>query len=74
MAMGSSLPPIISTIFMEDFEKLALDSAQYKPSPWSCMKITYLWSGLMAQIGYRVSSTTLIIYRVAHEMIQYLIY
>jgi hypothetical protein len=33
MAMGSSLP-IVSNIFMEHFEKLALDSAQYKPSLW----------------------------------------
>jgi hypothetical protein len=34
MAMGSSLSPIVSNIFMENFEKLALDSAQYKPSRW----------------------------------------
>jgi hypothetical protein len=31
MAMGSALSPIISNIFMEHFEKLALDSVQYKP-------------------------------------------
>jgi hypothetical protein len=34
MVMGSSLSPIVSNIFMENFEKLALDSAQYKPSLW----------------------------------------
>jgi hypothetical protein len=34
MAMGSSLSPIVSNIFMEHFEELALDSAQYKPSLW----------------------------------------
>jgi hypothetical protein len=34
MAMGSSLSHIISNIFMEHFEKLVLDSAQYKPSLW----------------------------------------
>jgi hypothetical protein len=34
MAMGSSLSPIVSIIFMEHFEKLALDSAQRKPSLW----------------------------------------
>jgi hypothetical protein len=34
MAMGSSLSPIVSNIFMEHFEKLALDSAQYRPSLW----------------------------------------
>jgi hypothetical protein len=34
MAMGSSLLPIVSNIFMEHFEKLALDSAQHKPLLW----------------------------------------
>ncbi|XP_023718596.1 uncharacterized protein LOC111870496 [Cryptotermes secundus] len=34
MAMGNSLSPIVSNIFMEHFEKLALDSAPYKPSVW----------------------------------------
>jgi hypothetical protein len=32
MAMGSSLSPVVSNIFMEYYEKLALDTAQYKPS------------------------------------------
>jgi hypothetical protein len=32
--MGSSLPHIVSNIFMEHFEKLALDSAQHKPLLW----------------------------------------
>jgi hypothetical protein len=32
MAMGSSLSPIVSNIFMVHFEKLALDSAQYRQS------------------------------------------
>jgi hypothetical protein len=32
MAMGSSLSLILSNIFMEHFEKLALYSAQHKPS------------------------------------------
>jgi hypothetical protein len=32
MAMGNSVSPIVSNIFMENSEKLALDSAQYKPS------------------------------------------
>jgi hypothetical protein len=31
---GSSLSPIISNIYVEHFEKLALDSAQRKPSLW----------------------------------------
>jgi hypothetical protein len=34
MAMRSSLTPTVSNIFMEHFEKLALDSAQYKPLLW----------------------------------------
>jgi hypothetical protein len=34
MAMGSSLSPIVSNIYMEHFEKLALDSAQDKPLLW----------------------------------------
>jgi hypothetical protein len=34
MAMGSSLSPIIRNIYMEHFEKLALDPVQHKPSLW----------------------------------------
>jgi hypothetical protein len=34
MAMGSSLSPVVSKIFMEHFEKLALDMVQYKSSLW----------------------------------------
>jgi hypothetical protein len=34
MAMRSSLSPIVSNIFMENFEKLALDLALLKPSLW----------------------------------------
>jgi hypothetical protein len=34
IAMGSSLSPVICNICMEHFEKLALDSAQYKPLLW----------------------------------------
>jgi hypothetical protein len=34
VAMGSSLSPIVSNIFMEHSEKLALDSAQHEPSVW----------------------------------------
>jgi hypothetical protein len=31
MAVGNSLSTIVSNIFMEHFEKLALDWAQHKP-------------------------------------------
>jgi hypothetical protein len=34
MAMGNSVSPIVSNIFMKHFEKLALDSAQHKQSLW----------------------------------------
>jgi hypothetical protein len=34
MAMGSSLSPVVSIIYMEHFEQLAVDSAQDKPSLW----------------------------------------
>jgi hypothetical protein len=34
MALGSSLSPIISNVFMEHFEKRALYLAEYKPSLW----------------------------------------
>jgi hypothetical protein len=34
MAMGSSLSPTVSNIFMEQFEKLDLNSAQHGPSVW----------------------------------------
>jgi hypothetical protein len=34
MAMGSSLSPIVSNIFMDHLGKLALDSAQHKSSLW----------------------------------------
>jgi hypothetical protein len=34
MAMGTSLSPIVRNIYMEHFEKVALDSAEHKPSLW----------------------------------------
>jgi hypothetical protein len=34
MAMENSLSPIVSNIFIEHLEKVALDSAPYKPSLW----------------------------------------
>jgi retron-type reverse transcriptase len=34
MALGSSLSPIVSNIYVEHFEKPALDSAQNKPFLW----------------------------------------
>jgi hypothetical protein len=34
MAMGNSLSPVVSNIYMEHFEKLALDTTEYKPTKW----------------------------------------
>ncbi|KAG8320975.1 hypothetical protein J6590_055807 [Homalodisca vitripennis] len=34
MAMGSPMSPIFANIFMEEFERKALDSAQFKPKIW----------------------------------------
>jgi hypothetical protein len=58
MAMGSCLSPNISNIYLEHFEKLALDSAQHHCG--SIMLMLHLWSSLMAQESYRISSATLI--------------
>ncbi|KAG8331709.1 hypothetical protein J6590_035668 [Homalodisca vitripennis] len=34
MAMGSPLSPIFANIYMEEFERKALASAQFKPKIW----------------------------------------
>lgn len=34
MAMGNSLSPVVSNIFMEHFEEIAIDTAEYKPAKW----------------------------------------
>jgi hypothetical protein len=34
MAMGSSLSPVVSNIFMEHFEKLAIDTTDLRPAVW----------------------------------------
>jgi hypothetical protein len=54
-AMGSSLSPIVSNIFMENFEKLALDTARYKPSLWLRYVDDAFVVWPMAQSGYRIS-------------------
>jgi hypothetical protein len=43
MDVGRSLSPIVSNVFKEHFDKLALDSGEHKPLLW-----LRLWSGLMA--------------------------
>jgi hypothetical protein len=34
MAMGNSLFPVFSNIFMEHFEEMSLDTADHKPAKW----------------------------------------
>jgi hypothetical protein len=34
MAMGNSLSPVVSNIFMKHFEEIALDTADYTPAKW----------------------------------------
>jgi hypothetical protein len=34
MAMGNSLSPVVSNIFMEHFEQIASDTADHKPAKW----------------------------------------
>jgi hypothetical protein len=34
MAIGNSLSPVVSNIFMEYSEEIALDTAEYKPAKW----------------------------------------
>jgi hypothetical protein len=42
MAVGASLSPIVSNVFMEHFEKFALDSALHTPSLGSGALMTHL--------------------------------
>jgi hypothetical protein len=49
MAMGNSLSPVVSNIFMEYFEKIALDTADHKPLNGSDTWTTLLWFGNMDQ-------------------------
>jgi hypothetical protein len=57
MSMGSSLSPTVSNNFMEPFEKMALGSAQHKPSLW----LRYVDDTFVVQSGYRISSATAIV-------------
>jgi hypothetical protein len=62
-AMGSTLSPIVSNIFMEHCKKLAIDLT-WRNTNHRCgsgMLMDYMRSGLMAQSGYRISSTTSIV-------------
>jgi hypothetical protein len=61
MAVGGSVSPIVSKIFMKHFDKLVPYSAQQTPCCGSGTLMTRLWSGLMVQSGYRISSTTSIV-------------
>jgi hypothetical protein len=41
MAMGNSLSLVVSNIFMEHFEEMALDTADYKPLNGSDTSMTH---------------------------------
>jgi hypothetical protein len=60
MAMGNSLSPIISNIYMEHFVNLALGSEQNIHHCGFNTLMTHLWSGVMGLSSYRISSVTLI--------------
>jgi hypothetical protein len=36
MAVGSSLSPVVSNVFMEYFKDMVLDMVKYKPLLWLC--------------------------------------
>jgi hypothetical protein len=57
MALGRSISLTISNTYMEHFEKLALDSAQHKPSLWLWYVDTFV-AHLHEQSGYRMPSAT----------------
>jgi hypothetical protein len=52
MAMGSLLSPVFSNIFVEHFEKLALDTAEHTPALWlRYIEDTFVvWSGGLASL------------------------
>jgi hypothetical protein len=50
-----ALSPIVGSIFMEHFEKVALIRHNTNHRCGSGMLMTHPWSGLMAQNGYRIS-------------------
>jgi hypothetical protein len=42
MAMGNSLPPVVSNIFMEHFEEIAMDTTDYKHTKWFRYVVTFV--------------------------------
>jgi hypothetical protein len=49
IAMGNSLSPVVSKIFMEHFEEIALDTEDYKPTKWFRYVDDTSWFGHMVQ-------------------------
>jgi hypothetical protein len=60
VTIGCCLSVIISNIFTEHFEKLFSQNNTNRRRD-SAILMTYLWSGLMAQSGYRITSVTSIV-------------
>jgi retron-type reverse transcriptase len=61
MAMGSSLSPIISNIFMSILRNWLLTQHNENYHGGSSTLMTHLWSGLMVQSSYRISSAISIV-------------
>jgi hypothetical protein len=61
-AMESSLSTIVTNIYTEHFGKWALNLTQHKPLLCFAMLMTHLWSSLMAESVYRISSATSTVY------------
>lgn len=53
VAMGSTLSPIITNFFMEDFGERALAQATHKLLCWSAMLMTHLSSGRTEKRSWR---------------------
>ena len=53
VAMGSTLSPVITNFFMEDFGERALAHATHKPLCWPAMLMTHLSSGCTEQRSWR---------------------
>jgi hypothetical protein len=58
MAMGNSLSPVVSNIFMEHFEEIILDTTDHKPTKYLDTLMTPSWFGHTNQQDCRYFFTT----------------
>jgi hypothetical protein len=61
IAMGSSLSPNVSNIYIEHFKELGFRLAQHKPLLWLCYVDDTFVVCLMAQSSYKILSAILIV-------------